>query len=552
MATKILISIFVLFISLNSVHSQDNKKKCQDLIDVGLKALEDQNYPQAFKKLTEAELIADKNHWPDLQWFIKNNLGRAYDAVSGYGEALGYYNTALTIIEGNPGLDKKKIPVWNNIGTLYSEKGDNDKALSYYNKAYKEARKFKSDYELFMQKILAANIASLYNEKGKLDQARDILLQTKSIQADAYGMQAWEIIYLKNLYLQGNVAEASKRADALLRDTQKDVKGICHKCTLELVAEIYAWRGELDKAIAYTKKILTYNPEWNTKIETYDHLARLYHQKGKYREAFTYKDSVILAKDYRTEQINLQLFQINEIKYNIEQYKNQLTISNEKQKGERRIFVICIIFSIILLITVYIGLRNRAIKQNQRRAIAENQRKIMELELAQEKNEYVLLERKMAIFENKSKLEQEQLKNKIDKKNRMLSANALYQSGRNELLEKIISSLSEFPVTSANNHLKNYVKELQGHLKTDVKWQDFINHFEKVNPGFLKKLKEEHPELTQKDIRFICYLYMNLSTKEICAIFNITPTAFWKRKQRLSEKMSLKNDELYDYILNLV
>ncbi|HYD90743.1 MAG TPA: hypothetical protein VEA37_04555 [Flavobacterium sp.] len=89
-------------------------------------------------------------------------------------------------------------------------------------------------------------------------------------------------------------------------------------------------------------------------------------------------------------------------------------------------------------------------------------------------------------------------------------------------------------------------------MKTDIKWQDFVDHFEKVNPGFLKKIKEEHPQLTQKDIRFLCYLYMNLSTKEICAIFNITPTAFWKRQQRLCEKMNLKKGQLYDYILNLV
>ena len=551
MINKLLIS-FILFIFCHSSHGQITKEECQDLIDLGLKALDEQQYPQAVKKLTEAELLADKNHWPDLLWFIKNNLGRAYHAVSGYGEALGQYNTALTIIENNPQLIKKKIAVWNNIGTLYSEKGDNDKALTYYSKAYKEAQKYDSDYELFMQKILAANIASLYNEKGKLDEAKNILLETKSIQAEAYAMQAWEIIYLKNLYLRGNINEASVRADALLQNTQKNTKGTCYKCTLELLSEIYAWRGDIDKAITHTKKILTYNSEWNTKIETYSRLANLYHQKGDINKAFIYKDSVILAKDSKAEQINLQLFQINEIKYKIEQFKNQLKVSNEKQKGDRKFFIICIIFSIILLIAVYIGFRNQVIRQHQKRAIAENERKIIELELEQEKNEYVLLERKMAILENESKLEQERLKNKIDKKNRMLSANALYQSGRNELLEKIISSLSEMSLASASTHLKNYVKELQGHLKTDVKWQDFINHFEKVNPGFLKKIKEEHPELTQKDIRFICYLYMNLSTKEICAIFNITPAAFWKRKQRLGEKMDLKNDELYDYILNLV
>ena len=522
------------------------------MVSIGLKALDEHDYALAAKKLTEAELMAEKNNWLEDLWLIKNNLGRVYEGVSSYGEALGHYNEALDIISKKASLKKSEIAVWNNIGSLYSNKGDNKKALLYYDKAYKAAQKYGSGYELFMQKILAANIASIYNDFGKLDQAKAILEQAKPIQAESYAMQAWEIIYSKNLYLKGSIKEAMKRAEALFEATKDDKKGTCHKCTLELLAEIYASQNQLDKAIAYTKKILHYNSDLHTKIETYDHLADLYYLKGDKEESIIYKDSLISAKDSLTGQMNLQLFQINEIKYDIQQYKSQLKVSQEKQKGERRIFIIGAFFAIILLIAVYLGFRNKIIKQKQRRLIAENQQKIVELELIKEKNEYMLLEEKMAVLEHKSKLEKEQLKNKIDKKNRMLSANALYQSGRNELLEKMISSLTEMPTVSQNTEVKNYINELKGHLKTDIKWQDFVSHFEKVNPGFLKKIKEEHPQLTQKDIRFLCYLYMNLSTKEICDIFNITPTAFWKRQQRLCEKMNLKKGELYDYILNLV
>ncbi|HYD90742.1 MAG TPA: hypothetical protein VEA37_04550, partial [Flavobacterium sp.] len=88
---------------------------------------------------------------------------------------------------------------------------------------------------------------------------------------------------------------------------------------------------------------------------------------------------------------------------------------------------------------------------------AENQKKIVELELIKEKNEYMLLKEKLAVVEHKSKLEQERLRNKIDKKNRMLSANALYQSGRNELLEKIIASLTDMSTVSNNEFIKNYI-----------------------------------------------------------------------------------------------
>ena len=552
MRNKLITAILIFFVCCSTMLAQQTKKEFQDLKTIGLKALDEHDYPLAAKKLTEAELIAERNNWLDELWLINNNLGRVYEGVSNYGEALGSYNRALDIIGKKASLKKSEIAVLNNVGSLYSTKGDDKKALFYYNKAYQAARKYYSGYELFMQKILSANIASIYNDAGKLEEARRILEETRDLQVDSYAMQAWEIIYSKNLYLRGNIKEAMKRAEALFEETGDQTKGTCHKCTLELLSEIYASQYQYDKAIAYTRKILSYNSDLQTKTDTYNRLSELYYKKGDIRKSLLYKDSLISAKDSLTEQMNVQLFQVNEIKYDIEQYKSRLKVSQEKRKGERKIFIGGIFFALILLFALYVSFRNQIMKQKQSRLNAENQKKIVELELIKEKNEYMLLKEKLAVVEHKSKLEQERLRNKIDKKNRMLSANALYQSGRNELLEKIIASLTDMSTVSNNEFIKNYISELKGHLKTDIKWQDFVDHFEKVNPGFLKKIKEEHPQLTQKDIRFLCYLYMNLSTKEICAIFNITPTAFWKRQQRLCEKMDLKKGQLYDYILNLV
>lgn len=552
MRNKIIAVILIFFVCCFTMWAQQTKKEFQELKTIGLKALDEHDYPLAAKKLTEAELIAERNNWLDELWLINNNLARVYEGVSNYGEALGTFNKALDIIGNNPSLKKSEIPVLNNVGSLYSNKGDDKKALFYYEKAYQAAKKYDSGYELFMQKILSANIASIHNDAGRLEEAGKILEETRHIEVDPYAMQAWEIIYSKNLYLRGNIKEAMKRAEALFDETRYKVKGTCHKCTLELLSEIYASQYQYDKAITYTRKILSYNSDLQTKTDTYKRLSELYFKKGDIGKSLIYKDSLISAKDSLTEMTNEQLFQVNEIKYDIQQYKNQLKVSQEKREGERKIFIGGIFFALILLFALYVSFRNQIMKQKQSRLNAENQKKIVELELIKEKNEYMLLEEKLAVVEHKSKLEQERLRNKIDKKNRMLSANALYQSGRNELLEKIIASLTEISTVSNNEFIKNYISELKGHLKTDIKWQDFVDHFEKVNPGFLKKIKEEHPDLTQKDIRFLCYLYMNLSTKEICAIFNITPTAFWKRQQRLCEKMNLKKGQLYDYILNLV
>src|SRR5699024_3543963 len=147
---------------------------------------------------------------------------------------------------------------------------------------------------------------------------------------------------------------------------------------------------------------------------------------------------------------------------------------------------------------------------------------------------------------------QERLKNKIGEKNRQLSAKALYLSNRNEIISEIINSLTEISIVAKNQPVSNYIRTLKNYLRTDTEWDDFIKHFEKVNPEFLKALKHRHPKLSKKDIRFLCYVYMNLDTKEICAVFNITPNACRKRKRRLIEKLGLEEKEnLYDYLLKI-
>ena len=90
---------------------------------------------------------------------------------------------------------------------------------------------------------------------------------------------------------------------------------------------------------------------------------------------------------------------------------------------------------------------------------------------------------------------------------------------------------------------------MKGLIKSDNEWEDFIKHFEEVNQGFLSDVKEKHPELNANDLRFISYVYMNLTTKEIAAILSITAGACRKRKERISKKMNLTDSsKLYDYL----
>lgn len=80
-------------------------------------------------------------------------------------------------------------------------------------------------------------------------------------------------------------------------------------------------------------------------------------------------------------------------------------------------------------------------------------------------------------------------------------------------------------------------------------WDDFKHYFENVNPEFLKKLSAKFPCLTAKDLKYCCYLKMNMSNEDIRLILGINQESVRTHKYRLKKKMVLeKHQDLRNYL----
>ena len=239
------------------------------------------------------------------------------------------------------------------------------------------------------------------------------------------------------------------------------------------------------------------------------------------------------------------LFKSEQLKFQVQNYKKELIESKELLKQERQFYYVLIICVVVFMGFLVWFFKNTSLKHKQRK-------KIVELELEREKNETLLNAQKHQEKEALVLLERELLKNELDVKNRELTAKALYLSSKNELIEEIVQSISKNTQIENNALLKKQINDLKKHLKKDRQWDSFFIHFEEVNQGFLNKLRAQHPELTPGDIRFITFLYMNLSYKEIASLLNITPQSCRKRKERISKKMNLSsNTSLHVYLSNI-
>lgn len=350
------------------------------------------------------------------------------------------------------------------------------------------------------------------------------------------------MILAESNLLLGHTKLAREQSESLLKQ-KEDVKyndiGVPLR---EIIAKSYFTENNFDKAIETAKGILKLNLNLDTKRRIFELLTTIYMKNKSYEMVIKYKDSIISADSKLNEIKNGRLFENTKVKFEMQNYKNQVAIKEEKIAAERKI-----IYSIL---AVFIAAVTATILFfRQKKLIAERNQRITALELEKKKKDNLLLEKQFKENETNSFLEQERLKNEIEARNRKLSAKALYLSDRNQLIEDIITSLSKKPKLSKDLTLVNQIKTLKNHLKADDEWDSFITHFEEVNHGFLTRLKMLHPNLTSNDVRFLAYIYMNLSVKEIASILNITIEACRKRKDRMAAKMEIpENENLYDYI----
>ncbi|MFY0481986.1 tetratricopeptide repeat protein [Flavobacterium sp. PLA-1-15] len=527
-------------------------EQCKKVIDSGFVAMDKGDYSVALEYLTKAQIAAEKNNWHQQQFEIKNNIGIIYYNLSDYGEALNYYLEAYTVAIKH--LDPiREMAVLNNIGGMYAMEKKFVKAKEYYLKAYNTAKEEKDAIKVSLYAINMARAENrLDNPKGAkkyIEEALEILADHK--ESTVLNIQA-EATFAEYLLLEGELGQAKTILLKLYTKTKRVREKEYNMTILNHLAHIYSLEGNTDKSIFYLRLALQDCRDLDMKANLLNELSLAYVKKNDYKNALEAKNEMVKTRDSVAKLNNEKLYENNKVKFEIQNYKNDLNSQLEKSSNERKIFISAIVIFMVLLFFVYRMFRNRAIKQEQKKIIAEREQKIIALELEKEKNENLLLEKHVKEIENEALLEQETLKNEIEQKNRKLSSKALYLSGRNEMIEEIVNSLSELPDVSQNLKLKTHIKSLKEHLKTDSEWDNFIVHFEEVNQGLLSTLKEKHPNLSSNDIRFICYVYMNLSLKEIGTIFNITQEACRKRKERIFRKMQIDKDiSFYEYLSRL-
>jgi DNA-binding CsgD family transcriptional regulator len=198
----------------------------------------------------------------------------------------------------------------------------------------------------------------------------------------------------------------------------------------------------------------------------------------------------------------------------------------------------------ILYFLLFVGMVLWIIKRQKIKHESEK-KKIEEKNLLREKEHLINAELNK---EEIIKLQNEKLEAELKYKNQELTSFTYHLVTKNELITEIKKAISKLePKFEINKELKKEFKNIihltEQNDDIDADWENFIQSFDQVHSDFFKRLNEGYKALSPNDYKMCTYLRMNLTSKEIAALMNISIRSVETNRYRLRKKLGLHQDE---------
>ncbi len=493
---------------------------------------------------------------------VLSSLGNTY-------ELEGNYDMAIEIMEES-NLIFKEINLYNyaitlgNIGNIYIKKGHYRLALeksldalkildTVYNKPWRKAdvQRQVGNIEFFQSNY--DNSIRYFSEALKIYEEQNDKLYIANISNDI-----GNTLYQKNEYERA--LDYFEKSLNLARENEfSNIEGNA----LSNLGKVHAKKEDFKKALDHLKAGLSIHKKNNfvaNILETQNEIASTYLDMGRpfdallfLNQTLRYSDSVgfinesINALKYRAivfEQTGRLIESIADIKQYQALNDTLFKTTKSKQIEELR--------------TIYetekkeqqIALQEKEITVlEQEVSISNLQRLLMGIGLLLSVIGFYALRQKM----KRNKLEHEKVDAELAFKKKELTTHALNLARKNETLENLKAKAQELKEKEgAASGYSQLIRTINFDLQDDNNWENFARYFEDVHKDFNSNVKSKYPEVTSNELRLLALLKMNLSSKEIANILNISPEGIKKARYRLRKKLHITTeDSLQDLVLSL-
>jgi ligand-binding sensor domain-containing protein/DNA-binding CsgD family transcriptional regulator len=195
-----------------------------------------------------------------------------------------------------------------------------------------------------------------------------------------------------------------------------------------------------------------------------------------------------------------------------------------------------ITLSLILLIAWIV---NRRIEISRQRERINNQR-IYEVKEQEYIQQALQAEKEIIRIKN------ENLNAEMILRDKELANQAMNMVRKNEFLLKLKEELNNFKNNCQDEALRDkiiyIVTRINREVDSNKQREVFENAFDEVNEDFMNKLNVKYPMLTPAERRLCAFIKMNISTKEIAPLMNISVRGVEICRYRIRKKMGITRD----------
>lgn len=456
-----------------------------------------------------------------------NNKANSLRNLGRYNECLEVHMESLKLKEKIGDTEESIAASYWNIGNIQGDIENYEISNEYYIKAKDIYEKLNSETDLVNIKSLMA-----INLKGmkEYEEAKSILLEIvpyykeknyNNDLAGAYDNIGW--IYSQQDSLDIAEDYYNKALEISKQYGETSLIGLNYRH----LGEVYNKKGEYRKALRYMKDALKISEETGTRKKMIGDLlemSKAYAGLGRYKKAYEFHRDYHQLHDEILGEENIERMNELEVKYQTEKKEKELIIKQneiklleerkQKAENERLFFIITAIGILLFALSVFYGLRQK-IKRN--------------------------------------KIEREKLDNDLAFKEKELTTHALHLAHKNEVLLDLKSQLKQLKAENANpRSYQKVINAINLDINNDNNWEQFRSYFEDVHTDFNSKIMNNYPNVSNNDLRLMSLLKMNLSSKEIANILNISIEGVKKARYRLRKKLDLSTeDSLQELILTL-
>ncbi|WP_299334220.1 tetratricopeptide repeat protein [uncultured Psychroserpens sp.] len=456
-----------------------------------------------------------------------NNKAIALKSLGNYREALETHMQSLKLKEQLNDTEESIAASYWNIGNLQGDIGNYEASNTYYNKAKVIFEKLDLEQDLkSINNNIAINLSTMGHYEESIPLFLDAIAYNKANNYNNDLAGAYDNIG-SAYYNLDSIAIAKSYYEKSLAISQNYGETSLTGLNYRHLGEVYMKENKPRIALDYFKKALKISEETGTSkkmITDYLRLSQAYSAVGQFEKAYQNHVSYHKLHDDILNEENIERMNQLEISYQTEKKEKELAI----QKGEID-----------------------ALKQKEE--ISKNRQRLLGI------GSLSLLLFAGALFYGlrqkmkRNKLEREQLDTSLRFKEKELTTHALHLAHKNEVLLDLKAQLKELKSDSPNSRsYQNVINTINLDINNDSNWEQFRTYFEDVHKDFNANVKRNYPEVSANDLRLMSLLKMNLSTKEIANILNISTEGVKKARYRLRKKLNLATeDSLQELVIDL-